>query len=364
YTFFHHHFCTLKLHVHIRSNGIDIYLLVASLIFYCHIPITISLNSLFLPHSSWHTLSTQTGSSQFSILSFWLSNVVHLLGLLHKTSQTGMKPGPQAVVTSDLSARVDKLEVVGQATYRDLLQLIHNKIQPLIVPGVLECDSIPNISTVRPILGCHAGSHNPNITVTTITRELSAILEVLQAHRLPCEIVTAVTKQIFYTIHAFLLNNLLLRRDMCHWSKGIQIRYNLSQLEDWARANRLGGAEVLSQLLPSVEAAKLLQMKKSTAKDAESICELCTHLNPLQVQKLLTMYSPANEFEERVPASIIRLVAQKNGADLTDPAHLMASIDRVFPVTFPHSPSSDISSRGISLPPSLNHLDYLLSCHC
>ena len=61
--------------------------------------------------------------------------------------------------------------------------------------------------------------------------------------------------------------------------------YNLSQLEDWARANGLGGAEVLSQLLPSVEAAKLLQMKKSTAKDAESICELCTHLNPLQVRQ-------------------------------------------------------------------------------
>ena len=61
--------------------------------------------------------------------------------------------------------------------------------------------------------------------------------------------------------------------------------YNLSQLEDWARANRLGGTEVLSQLLPSVEAAKLLQMKKSTAKDAESICELCTHLNPLQVRQ-------------------------------------------------------------------------------
>ena len=41
--------------------------------------------------------------------------------------------------------------------------------------------------------------------------------------------------------------------------------------------------DILTQLLPSVEAAKLLQMKKSTAKDADAICELCTHLNPLQV---------------------------------------------------------------------------------
>ena len=50
------------------------------------------------------------------------------------------------------------------------------------------------------------------------------------------------------------------------------------------RGHELTDYNVLSQLQPSVEAAKLLQMKKSTASDAESICELCIHLNPLQVR--------------------------------------------------------------------------------
>ena len=67
------------------------------------------------------------------------------------------------------------------------------------------------------------------------------------------------------------------------------ISYNLSQLEDWVRGHRLTGSDVLSQLLPSVEAAKLLQMKKSTPKDADSICELCTNLNPLQVTHTHTL---------------------------------------------------------------------------
>merc|ERR1712223_797383 len=31
------------------------------------------------------------------------------------------------------------------------------------------------------------------------------------------------------------LNSLLLRKDMCHWSRGMQIRYNIAQLEQWAR---------------------------------------------------------------------------------------------------------------------------------
>ena len=30
--------------------------------------------------------------------------------------------------------------------------------------------------------------------------------------------------QLFYIINAYMLNNLLLRRDMCHWTKGVQIR--------------------------------------------------------------------------------------------------------------------------------------------
>jgi myosin-5 len=310
----------------------------------------------------------QASSMQLPILTFWLANITRLLSSLHTkqtgqtSSQTGLKAGVSGgIATYDLSVCADDLEAVGQGAYRDLFQLIHNKIQPLVVPGVLECESIPNISSVRPIFGSHAGSHDPNITIGTVTRELSAVLKILHKHHLAPEIIGALMKQTFFMINAFLLNNLLLRRDMCHWSKGIQIRYNLSQLEDWVRGHELTDYDVLSQLQPSVEAAKLLQMKKSTASDAESICELCIHLNPLQVQKLLTMYSPANEFEDRVPASVIRLVAQKNGADSTDPVNLMVNIDYIFPVTFPHSTSSDIDYKTVSLPQSLSHLHYLLA---
>ena len=41
--------------------------------------------------------------------------------------------------------------------------------------------------------------------------------------------------QLFYFICASSLNNLLLRKDLCHWTKGMQIRYNLSHLEQWIR---------------------------------------------------------------------------------------------------------------------------------
>ncbi len=50
----------------------------------------------------------------------------------------------------------------------------------------------------------------------------------------------------------------------------------------------LGWAGLVDQLQPVIQAAKLLQMKKSSREDAAAIIELCTHLNPLQVRTLST----------------------------------------------------------------------------
>jgi len=60
-------------------------------------------------------------------------------------------------------------------------------------------------------------------------------------------------------------------------------RYNISQLEEWCRSHGLVESGVMDQLQPIIQAAKLLQMKKSNEEDVETICELCSKLNPLQV---------------------------------------------------------------------------------
>ena len=70
------------------------------------------------------------------------------------------------------------------------------------------------------------------------------------------------------------------------------------------------------------------------------------------------MYTPANEYEERVPVTVIRLVAQKSGADRTDPARLMADINHVFAVEFPYT-YSDVNYRSIAVPEFLK-LDCLV----
>lgn len=76
----------------------------------------------------------------------------------------------------------------------------------------------------------------------------------------------------------------------------------------------------------------------------------------LQIQKILTMYTPADDYEERVSVHVIKAVAKQRG-DSVMPSELMEKLNTAGPVTFPFIPS-DINLRGITLPAFLK-LDFL-----
>lgn len=61
---------------------------------------------------------------------------------------------------------------------------------------------------------------------------------------------------------------------------------------------------------PIIQAAHLLQARK-TEEDVASVCEMCSALTPLQICKILNLYTPVDEFEQRVPVSFIRKVQAK-----------------------------------------------------
>ncbi|XP_050956488.1 unconventional myosin-Vc-like [Labeo rohita] len=69
-------------------------------------------------------------------------------------------------------------------------------------------------------------------TLDSIIRQLNSFHSIMCQHGTDPELIKQVVKQQFYIIGAVTLNNLLLRKDMCSWSKGMQIRYNVSQLEE------------------------------------------------------------------------------------------------------------------------------------
>ena len=108
------------------------------------------------------------------------------------------------------------------------------------------------------------------------------------------------------------MNNLLLRKDMCHWSRGMQIRYNVAQLEQWARDQKVHSEQinVIESLTHIVQASQLLQARKSE-DDVPSICDMTSKLKVSQIIKILNLYTPADEFEERVTPAFVRKIQAK-----------------------------------------------------
>ena len=70
------------------------------------------------------------------------------------------------------------------------------------------------------------------ITVDVLLQRLSQFHTTMCQHGMDSELIKQVVRQQFYIIYAVTLNNLLLRKDMCSWSKGLQIRYSIEQSLD------------------------------------------------------------------------------------------------------------------------------------
>jgi myosin-5 len=73
---------------------------------------------------------------------------------------------------------------------------------------------------------------------------------------------------------------------------------------------RFQEGSIQGTLQPIIQAAHLLQARK-TEEDVVSVCDMCSSLTPLQICKILNLYTPVDEFEQRVPVSFIRKVQAK-----------------------------------------------------
>lgn len=65
------------------------------------------------------------------------------------------------------------------------------------------------------------------------------VFQILSFYGVDPEVITQIFKQVFYFLCASSLNNLLLRKELCQFSKGLQIRHNLSHFEMWSRGKNL-----------------------------------------------------------------------------------------------------------------------------
>ncbi|XP_026539899.1 unconventional myosin-Va isoform X1 [Notechis scutatus] len=297
----------------------------------------------------------------FETVSFWLSNTCRFLHCLKQYSgeegfmkHNTTRQNEHCLTNFDLAEYRQVLSDLAIQIYQQLVRVLENILQPMIVSGMLEHETIQGVSGVKPTgLRKRTSSiaDEGTYTLDSIMRQLNTFHSIMCQHGMDPELIKQVVKQTFYIIGAVTLNNLLLRKDMCSWSKGMQIRYNVSQLEEWLRDKNLMTSGAKETLEPLIQAAQLLQVKKKTEEDAGAICSMCHALTTAQIVKVLNLYTPVNEFEERVSVSFIRTI-QLRMRDRKDSPQLLMDAKHIFPVTFPFSPSS-LALETIQIPASL-----------
>ncbi|XP_077994009.1 unconventional myosin-Va-like isoform X2 [Glandiceps talaboti] len=333
--------------------------------------------------------STKKRSDDFEIITCFLVNTCRLMHNLKQysgednfSSQNTKKQNEHCLRNFDLSEYRQVMNDLAVHIYQGLIKSMEKKLSTMIVPGMLEHEGIAGVMGSKPmglrnrttsVSGEDEGFRK--ITIDTITKQLNIFLAIMHNQGLDPQIVKQVFRQVFYLITASTLNNLVLRKDMCNWPKGMQIRYNLSELEEWLRSNRLMESGAVETLEPLVQVSQLLQVSKKTDQDVESICELCTKLSTQQITKILynralcnqeeyvdtsmvnkiikilNLYTPVNEYEVRVEASFVRKVQEtlKKNRGETETQKLLMDTKFSYPVTFPYNPSS-VELDSITIP--------------
>lgn len=119
------------------------------------------------------------------------------------------------------------------------------------VSAMLESESIPSLAGVKPMgyrnrsssMDTDAGGPS-TYTLEALIRQLGQFHSIMQDHGLDPEIVGQVVRQLFHCINAVTLNNLLLRKDVCSWSNGMQLRY--APLKHWRACASSSSEESIS----------------------------------------------------------------------------------------------------------------------
>ncbi|KAK9371218.1 hypothetical protein V1509DRAFT_613941 [Lipomyces kononenkoae] len=217
------------------------------------------LKSLLLPAMERINDVIEMHEDDMAFLSFWLSNVTLLLYYLRR--DTGMMEGTieyQVALTElvndivvlfirDAERRLDRIldsaildhetipgldDIQFQREWRIFRAAKWQDSNRASSPGIVSNNG-PDLAQVRPPSGSKMALPAPR----NVTSLLSSTLFVLDLYEIHPVIVLQVIGQIFYWLNATIFNRIMANRKYLARTKAMQIRLNVSAIEDWARAN-------------------------------------------------------------------------------------------------------------------------------
>lgn len=247
-----------------------------------------------------------------TVLAFWISNATLLLHYLRK--DTGLV---EATTEFQLQL-VDLINEIFILIIRDA----ERRMDKVLDAAMLDHETIPGFEDVhfanewnifrskskvqppepvgfRPSATTRRAQPSPR----AITSLLSSTLFVLDLYDIHSVIVAQILAQLFYWIGAELFNHILCSKTYLARTKAMQIRMNVSTLEDWARANNRSpehyengsltssGENTVEaarkHLMPVIQLLQWLQCFSSLGDDPEALENTLKQLTLLTPQQLL-----------------------------------------------------------------------------
>ncbi|MCJ1469968.1 Myosin type-2 heavy chain 1 [Pseudocyphellaria aurata] len=243
---------------------------------------------------------------------FWLSNVHEMLSFVF-LAEDWYEAQKTDNYEYDRLLEIVKhdLESLEFNIYHTWMKVLKKKLQKMIVPAIIESQSLPGFVTNESnrFLGKLLQSNNaPAYSMDNLLNLLNNAFKAMKAYYLEDSIITQTLTELLRLVGVTAFNDLLMRRGFLSWKRGLQINYNITRIEEWCKSHDM--PEGTLQLEHLMQATKLLQLKKATLNDIEIIQDICWMLSPNQIQKLLNQYLVA-DYEQPINGDIMKAVASR-----------------------------------------------------
>ena len=247
-----------------------------------------------------------------TVLAFWISNATLLLHYLKK--DTGL-----VVATTEF--QVQLVELINEI-FILIIRDAERRMDKVLDAAMLDHETIPGFEDVHfandwnifrsknkvsapdPIgIRPQASNRRVQPSPRNITSLLSSTLFVLDLYDIHSVIASQILAQLFYWIGAELFNHILCHKVYLARTKAMQIRMNISVLEDWARANNRSpehyengslsstGENTVDaarkHLTPVIQLLQWLQCFSSLGEDPNALENTLKQLTRLTPQQLL-----------------------------------------------------------------------------
>ncbi|KAL6479557.1 hypothetical protein MHYP_G00129900 [Metynnis hypsauchen] len=285
----------------------------------------------------------------FETVSFWLANSCRFLHCLKQYSgdeqfmkYNSPKQNEHCLSNFDLAEYRQVLSDLAIQIYQQLIKCMENILQPMIVSGMLEHETIQGVSGVKPtgsaeadVQHCgrrdlHTGTPSSDSSTPSTPLCASTALTPSSSNRWSNSSSTSSEGHCAHGARA------------CRSAGGVAE----GQEPDGVWGEGDAGASHPGPL-------SCCKSRRRRDEDAEAICSMCNSLTTAQIVKVLNLYTPVNAFEERVSVTFIRTI-QNRLRDRKESPQLLLDTKIIYPGHLPPSTPPLWPWRPSKSPASLN----------